>query len=314
MQINKSWERLARLVVTGVLMVGGGWLLMRRGIYGIALFAMLPLILGALAECFRRSATPGGAAKIGAAAVLAGNLALLALGGEGLLCILMSIPLTVPLGALGGWFAHAAGRSGVQSNGTAAVLFLLPLSAGTLGFDLTAKPPVFEARTSIDIAAAPENVWKYVISFPEMAPPDEWFFKAGVAYPERARIVGTGVGAVRYCEFSTGAFAEPIKVWDKPRLLQFSVTENPAPMREWSPYREVRPKHLHGYLISKQGQFRLTALKNGHTLLEGTTWYQHGLWPSQYWRIWSDAIIHRIHLRVLTHIRTLAEADNTAVQ
>lgn len=310
MQIEKTWARMAALVVTGVVVAGGGWLLMRSGVYGLALFVVIPVVLGALAECFQKSATWGGAAKIGALAVLLTNVALLGLGMEGLICLAMSIPLTVPLGALGGYFTYALRRSRVQSNGTAAFLLLLPLSAGTLGFDLTAKPPVYEAHTSIEIAAAPEQVWKYVVSFSEMPPPDEWFFKAGVAYPERVGIVGSGVGAMRYCEFSTGPFVEPITIWDKPRLLQFNVTESPASMREWSPYAEVTPKHLHGYLISKQGQFRLTPLANGHTLLEGTSWYQHGLWPSQYWRLWSDAIVHRIHLRVLTHIRTLAEEES----
>jgi Polyketide cyclase / dehydrase and lipid transport len=314
MQIEKTWARLAALVVAGVLVVGGGWLLMGSGVYGLALFVVIPIILGGLAECFRRAATWGGAAKIGALAVLVANVALLALGREGLICIAMSIPLTVPLGALGGCFTYAAGRSHVLGNGTSALLLLLPLSAGSLGFDLTAKPPVFEVRTSIEIAAAPEQVWKHVVSFSEMPPPEEWFFKAGVAYPERVGIAGSGGGAVRYCEFSTGPFVEPIKIWDEPRLLQFSVTESPASMREWSPYARVAPKHLHGYLISKQGQFRLTPLANGHTLLEGTSWYQHGLWPSQYWRVWSDAIIHRIHLRVLTHIRTLAERDGMTVR
>jgi hypothetical protein len=53
-------------------------------------------------------------------------------------------------------------------------------------------------------------------------------------------------------------------------------------------------------------------MANNRTLLEGTTWYRHGLWPAEYWRWWSDAIIHRIHMRVLTHIRTLAEAGARA--
>jgi hypothetical protein len=125
----------------------------------------------------------------------------------------------------------------------------------------------------------------------------------------RARIEGSGAGAIRYCEFSTGPFVEPIEVWDEPRLLSFRVTKSPAPMREWSPYGDLITKHLNGYLISEHGEFRLVPLPNGRTLLEGATWYQHGLWPAEYWRWWSDAIIHRIHLRVLTHIRTLAEND-----
>jgi hypothetical protein len=35
------------------------------------------------------------------------------------------------------------------------------------------------------------------------------------------------------------------------------------------------------------------------------------MWPSAYWQLWSDAIIHRIHLRVLRHIKSLAEVKGT---
>ena len=83
-------------------------------------------------------------------------------------------------------------------------------------------------------------------------------------------------------------------------------------MHKWSPWGDVHPKHLAGYMVSKQGQFQLTRLPGNRTLLQGTTWYQHGLWPAAYWRWWSDAILHRIHLRVLTHIRTLAEQETSA--
>jgi hypothetical protein len=48
----------------------------------------------------------------------------------------------------------------------------------------------------------------------------------------------------------------------------------------------------------------------GKTLLEGRTWFELKVHPSSYWRLWSDAIIHAIHDRVLRHIRELAEADS----
>jgi hypothetical protein len=146
-----------------------------------------------------------------------------------------------------------------------------------------------------------------VVAFPELDEPSEWYFRSGIAYPKRAWMESTGAGAMRYCEFSTGAFVEPIEIWDEPRLLRFRVTASPAPMTEMSPYAELVPEHLHGYFISKTGQFRLIRREGGHTLLEGTTCYQHGLWPGQYWRWWSDAIIHRIHLRVLNQIKSLSE-------
>jgi hypothetical protein len=185
------------------------------------------------------------------------------------------------------------------------MLLLLPAS---LTWDTHARPPVYEIHSAVTIAASPEQVWPHVVSFSEMPAPTEWFFRTGLAFPTRARIEGTGVGATRYCDFSTGPVVEPVEVWDPPRLLQFRVTENPPPMRELSLYSEVLPRHLHGYLISREGQFRLTRLPGNRTLLEGTSWYQHGLWPAEYWRWWSDAIIRRIHMRVLNHIRTLVEA------
>lgn len=79
-------------------------------------------------------------------------------------------------------------------------------------------------------------------------------------------------------------------------------------MEEWSPYSHIHPPHLHGFLVSNGGQFLLTPLPNGGTRLEGATWYHHGLWPAAYWRLWSDPIIHQIHMRVLTHIRAEAES------
>jgi hypothetical protein len=303
-----SAKRAITGAVIGLILVSLGVLMIRTGNYGLTLFVALPVAVGAFGSWVMRPKTAVKAAIAGMVANLIASLAFLASGFEGIICIAMALPLAIPLGALGGWLAYGPARKRTLVSGTA-MLALLPLGVGTLGFDITAKPDVFQVRSSIEIAAPPERVWKHVVSFSELPPPDEWYFKTGIAYPMRARIDGAGPGAVRYCEFSTGPFVEPIQVWDEPHLLRFAVTQNPAPMNEWSPYANVMPRHLHGYLISKQGQFLLTPLPNGHTLLEGTTWYQHGLWPEVYWTVWSQAIIHRIHMRVLNHIKNLSESE-----
>ncbi len=293
-----------KLILFAVGLVLGGFLLLRSGLYGLTIFILIPMAIGAFGAACVKVETWWCGAGAGAFSNLLAVLVLFALGKEGLVCIAMTIPLVLPLGAIGGVLMYHA-RASRLSPASGTMLVLLPI--GTIGFDTHAKPPVFEVRSSIEIAAPTDRVWRNVLTFSELPEPDEWFFRAGLAYPKRARIEGTGPGATRYCEFSTGPFVEPIEIWDEPRLLRFRVTENPAPMHEWSPYASVTPKHLHGYFVSRQGQFRLTPLSSGRTRLEGTTWYEHGLWPAQYWRFWSDAIIHRIHMRVLAHIRELSE-------
>ena len=298
-------RHFAGLLLLAILGAGGLFLL-RGGLYGLTIFIVIPMLLGGLVSWVFRPATGAKAAGSGALAVLISLGGLLVFGREGLTCIAIAAPLGMPLGALGGWLVFRARSSRLAPGGVAMLLLLPPAS---LTWDTQAQPPWFEVRSAITIAATPEQVWKHMVAFPDLPEPTEWLFRAGIAYPQRTHIDGSGVGATRYCEFSTGPVVEPVEVWDEPRLLRFRVTENPAPMREWSPYGEILPKHLHGYLITRQGEFRLTRLPDSRTLLEGTTWYRHGLWPAEYWRWWSDAIIHRIHGRVLNHIRTLAEAE-----
>jgi len=186
------------------------------------------------------------------------------------------------------------------------VLMAMPLWMG-LDPKTEGEPPLLVVRSSIEINAPPEVVWRRVVSFSEIPEQREWLFHTGIAYPIRATLTGKGAGAVRRCEFSTGAFVEPIEVWDEPRLLRFGVTENPAPMEELTPYHDIEPPHLKGYFVSHEGQFELTQLPGNHTRLVGTTWYTNRIWPSAYWQLWSDHIIHHIHLRVLRHIKAQAE-------
>jgi hypothetical protein len=191
------------------------------------------------------------------------------------------------------------------------VLVSVPL---TMGMEKRADeaPPLLSVTTSVVINAPPEEVWPNVVSFSPIPPQRDWILHTGVAYPTQARIVGMGVGAVRHCIFTTGEFIEPIEVWDEPRRLRFSVAYQPEPMEELSPYPHLKTPHLHGYLQSREGELRLTALPGGKTLLEGTTWYTDRIWPSQYWQVWSDLMIHHIHLRVLNHIKNLSERNTSA--
>lgn len=282
--------------------------------YGASLFLGTPLLMGAAAAYIHNRPYPrsyGASLGLGMLSIAVGFAALLLFAAEGLICIMMAAPLLAPVGAAGGIIGKAiadATRRG--GHDLLAAVLVLPVLAGgesLLGRVLPRHGREYEVMSALQIDAPPSAVWQHVIDFPELPEPTEWYFRWGIACPLRAAIDGRGVGATRYCEFTTGTFVEPITAWEAPHRLAFDVTEQPPPMFELSPYRHVHPPHLDGYLRSNRGEFRLVALPGGRTRLEGRTWYEVEMFPQWYWTAWSDWLIHRIHERVLRHIKTLAE-------
>ncbi len=288
------------------------------GSYGLTLFIALPFVMGYLAVwLYTRtrdiSGNIGDLLVVVTLTVVIAGLGILAIAIEGAICLLMAAPIAWFLALLGGALGailHDRPRSQtVSPSPFAAMLVALPV---LLGVEHISPPPVprFQVRTSIEIAAPPEAVWNRLIQFPPLPVAAEWPFRLGIAYPIEARLTGEGLTADRECRFSTGSFKEPILVWEPGKHFAFAVSDEPLLMKEASPYENIHVRHLEDHDFQpEQADFVLVALTNGGTRLEGTTTYTNKMWPGIYWRMWSDAIIHRIHNRVFNHVRMLAEAD-----
>jgi uncharacterized membrane protein YhaH (DUF805 family) len=313
-QFRKAAMGVGIAVPLGIALIAFGTGALKE--YSYAMFLGVPYLTGFVSSWFLNVGTLQSkfdTVKINLITVLLLGFGLIGFRYEGVFCLLMALPLALPFAVAGGLTARdiLQRRNRASTPPTfAAWLAVLPLMM--LG-EHAAKlePPVLSVTTSITIDAPVSAVWKNVVAFPPLAPPEEWIFQAGIAYPTSAQIVGSGPGAIRYCKFSTGDFVEPITVWDEEKLLAFNVTSQPQAMRELSPWK-ITPPHLEqNYMRSKHGQFRLIALPGNRTLLEGTTWYQNYFWPQPYWRLWSDSIVHKIHLRVLQHVKQQAEVQQS---
>lgn len=285
------------------------------GVYGWSLFVGLPILVSTLSAffwCLQPSRSFGSAYGIAFFAVLLLGIMLLFIAIDGLVCLLMALPLAavlcLPGAALGRYLSRftSAGRA-TSTLPCLFVLLFLPLAA----FDASTQssPHMRIVTTAVSIHASAARVWYAVIAFPPITNPPDGIFRLGFAYPLSARIEGTGVGASRYCTFSTGSFVEPITTWEPPALLAFDVTSCPEPVQEFSPYRDLQAPHLHNYMVSHHGEFRIRQTAEG-SVLEGTTWYSHSISPQWYWGPISDYIIHRIHERVLQHIKRNAEGTS----
>jgi len=285
--------------------------------YAWGLFLGVPFVSGFVSSWFLNQSSVHSRREttlVSSVTTVAIGLTLIGAWREGLICVLMALPLAVPFSIAGGfvaWCILARRRRGPTPPVFAAGLAILPLMMMLAEHAIRRDPPVVSVTTSVTIDAPASVVWHNVIAFPPLAQPKELLFRTGVAYPTSAQIIGSGPGAVRYCRFSTGDFVEPITAWEQGRLLAFDVSSQPHALRELSPWK-ITPPHLErSYMRSRRGQFRLVALSDGRTLLEGTTWYQNFFWPQAYWRAWSDAIVRQIHLRVLQHVKQQSEGQRS---
>ncbi|HJT24142.1 MAG TPA: hypothetical protein VJ873_06165, partial [bacterium] len=185
--------------------------------YGWTVFVAVPFGMGLLAALLHGYHEPRSLFQSLTVSVLSAlflGVLLLAGAFEGIFCLFMAMPLGLVLCMIGGAIGYVIQRRGAQRPSTAflAVLVFFPLM---MGMETTSpnEAPVFEVKSSVEIAASPEKVWKNVVAFTEIPPPTEILFRIGLAYPIRAEIKGKGPGAVRHCVFSTGPFVEPIQVW-----------------------------------------------------------------------------------------------------
>jgi hypothetical protein len=282
--------------------------------YSSWLFLGLPFLMGFLAAWIHGLARPRklrASLATGYLSLAITGAILLSLAVEGIVCLAMAAPIALCEATAGAWIAHLLHQTSWENRGGGSSAIVacvtLPLLA-LIELQISGSPTEFAVTSEIAVNAPPEIVWRHVISFQQLPPPREWIFRIGIAYPERAEIDGRGIGALRHCVFSTGEFLEPITAWDEPNRLAFNVIAQPDPLIELSPYRNLQPPHLHGYFDSHRGEFRLVRMKNG-TLLLGTTWYSNRIEPQTYWKLWSDLLIHKIHVRVLEEIKREAEAE-----
>ena len=150
------------------------------------------------------------------------------------------------------------------------------------------------------IHAVPSKVWPHVLAFPEIPDqPTYWIFRLGLPYPTRTTNGGNFVGADRQCIFSDGiVIKERVAEFVPNEKLTFDIVEQPT-------HPEV-----YGHITLHRGQFVLRDNHDGTTTLVGSSWYTLHVRPGWYFDLWARDMSHAVHLRVMNHVRHLAEAES----
>ena len=266
-----------------------GWLLLPS-------FFLLPLLVGLVAAWFYRRLNRGlgitfldalwiSLVGVGAAAVIL---------REGVVCLIIVFPalyLLILTGLLIGRIWFRPDYSKLQLS----VFPLIVLMTVADSFYSSTERAV--VTDEILIRATPDQVWPHVLAFPEIpGQPDYWIFRLGLPYPTQTTNGGNFVGADRLCMFSDGiVIRERVAEFVPREKLTFDIVEQPT-----------HPE-AYGHITLHRGQFVLRDNGNGTTTLFGSSWYTLQVRPLWYFDLWTRNMTRAVHLRVMNHVRRLAE-------
>jgi len=213
---------------------------------------------------------------------------------EGVICLLIVSPLIlvfVTLGALVGKFIFRKKNNTINISVISTLLLVFAVDLLS-HHEFTAK-----VSDTIIVNAPVEKVWPLVVEYePITMKENYWLFKVGMPSPVQSTVDGHEVGAGRKCIFSNGyVFDEKMVVYEPNKELTFDIVSQP------------RDPEIMGHIDIQRGQFILVDNGNGTTTLIGNSWYKLYVFPTIYFDAWAESITRNVHLRVMEHIKMLAE-------
>ena len=305
--MNKFFKNHKYLITTLVIVLITLWiLLIIEGDYGNTLFFAIPASIGFLIgyrqrykneydERFKKIIL----GLIITMLVVAGLSGLLILIGiEGAICILMAYPfLVLPM-----FFAYligiAIGKSD-SKNKMNSFYFILLLNPVTYIYDSYQTPIKDEVKTELIINKPVESIWKNLTTEIKFKKTNNFLFEKGITYP-KSIYLNNNQGIKTYdCYTNNDTISLRIDELIIDKKVKFHLNRQTIPMKELSPYDEVKAEHLHNYFKVNYGEIILEPINKTKTKMIAITSYEYQIAPKWYWQLWSNQIINKMHLHVL---------------
>ncbi len=231
-------------------------------------------------------------------------------GQEGTICLIMTIPIYLPLASLGGVIGAAfltVYDSNKMNSFALGALLLMPFLVSGVEERYPLDDQILQVNTSILVNASSEVVWSQITRIPEITEPQEsFFYKMGFPKPVEATLSYEGVGGIREAKFEKGLmFLETITDWEQEKKLTFKIRSEPAntPLTTLDSHVVVGGR----YFDTLIGQYEIEKISNTQVRLHLFSRYRLSTRFNFYAEIWSDFLMRDIQENILRVIRSRAE-------
>lgn len=292
-------EFILSVIITLTFLTAGFLLLNYELIgYGLSFFVFLPFILGYVLG----KHTIKKVSLIGLLFSLATFFILLLAGGlEGMVCILMALPLVIIAIALGYTVKHLVEK--IKRNKSDNIVksslfpFFLFLGFGFLESHLTkGDKEIISVSTEMTFPYTPEQVYDAIKSVDTLIADKPFLMKLDLPIPNKCILEKEEVGGLRTCYFSGGTITEKITQLEKAKVLRMDVIDYKLTGRKWLGFNEAI------YYFDKVGQdsCRMTRITTYTTVLK----------PRFYWQPLEKLGISQEHVYVFDNLKNDLERNN----
>lgn len=229
---------------------------------------------------------------------------------EGVICILMAVPLWLLAAAAGSGSVNTL-RDAIDNRhrASASVLIMLPFAALFADANLPPRPESFTVSRTISINASQDEIWPSLLQLDGLEE-DEGVWNIaqnvlGIPRPASARVVGVGVGTTRVARWGQNIrFEESITAWlENDRLAWNFAFPDDSISRYTDPH--IHPDGPN--LKVATGEYRLTSLPNGRTEVTLETTYAARTPVNWYASMWGELILGDIQTNILAIVKERAE-------
>ncbi len=230
------------------------------------------------------------------------------IGWEGTICLVMALPVMLPLAMAGGLAMRIIQRL-KNRNLVFAAFTILPLPLALAEQHIPLPQEMQIVRNSILIRAPAEVIWRKIVRVEKITEPQEsFFFTMGFPKPIEAVLSGDGVGATRIATFERGLkFVETVTHWKVNERLGFSIQADPkaTPLTTLDEHVTVGG----AFFDVLSGTYEIHPINAGECELILYSEHRISTHFNFYARLWSRYLMSEIQYNILQVIKQRAEKE-----